>query len=131
MKKPACPSTLHHSRVLGATDVVTVLVRYPNSCRRVPAPLWHVLNKRISSVHNQISTASLRKATTDEIPTRLDEYTAKMPSEVSDIKQFIEICRRKDAKCASLPSFPATYGPRAMCQNVFLAMKECAIEGSH
>jgi hypothetical protein len=22
-----------------------------------------------------------------------------MPSEVSDIKQFIEICRRKDAKC--------------------------------
>lgn len=24
-----------------------------------------------------------------------------MPSEVSDIKQFIEICRRKDAKCTS------------------------------
>ena len=26
-----------------------------------------------------------------------------MPREVSDIKQFIEICRRKDAKCTSLP----------------------------
>jgi hypothetical protein len=25
--------------------------------------------------------------------------SAKMPSEVSDIKQFIEICRRKDASC--------------------------------
>lgn len=25
--------------------------------------------------------------------------SVKMPSEVSDIKQFIEICRRKDAKC--------------------------------
>lgn len=22
-----------------------------------------------------------------------------MPTEISDIKQFIEICRRKDAKC--------------------------------
>lgn len=27
-----------------------------------------------------------------------------MPSEVSDIKQFIEICRRKDASCAFFPS---------------------------
>ena len=26
-----------------------------------------------------------------------------MPREVSDIKQFIEICRRKDAKCEPLP----------------------------
>lgn len=26
-----------------------------------------------------------------------------MPSEVSDIKQFIEICRRKDASCAFAP----------------------------
>lgn len=25
-----------------------------------------------------------------------------MPREVSDIKQFIEICRRKDAKCETL-----------------------------
>jgi len=29
-----------------------------------------------------------------------------MPSEVSDIKQFIEICRRKDASCTSTTSFP-------------------------
>ena len=28
-----------------------------------------------------------------------------MPSEVSDIKQFIEICRRKDAKCRSISSY--------------------------
>lgn len=30
---------------------------------------------------------------------RFDLITAKMPAEVSDIKQFIEICRRKDAQC--------------------------------
>ena len=35
----------------------------------------------------------------------------KMPSEVSDIKQFIEICRRKDASCAWLSS-PITDGTR-------------------
>jgi hypothetical protein len=28
-----------------------------------------------------------------------------MPSEVSDIKQFIEICRRKDASCTFFPNF--------------------------
>jgi hypothetical protein len=28
-----------------------------------------------------------------------------MPSEVSDIKQFIEICRRKDASC-TFPAIP-------------------------
>lgn len=27
-----------------------------------------------------------------------------MPSEVSDIKQFIEICRRKDASCTFCPN---------------------------
>lgn len=30
-----------------------------------------------------------------------------MPQEVSDIKQFIEICRRKDAKC-TVPLFPSS-----------------------
>ncbi|KAF2644150.1 ribosomal protein L38e [Massarina eburnea CBS 473.64] len=29
-----------------------------------------------------------------------------MPSEVSDIKQFIEICRRKDAKSAGIKKNP-------------------------
>jgi hypothetical protein len=28
------------------------------------------------------------------------QHTANMPSQVTDIKQFIEICRRKDASCA-------------------------------
>ena len=27
----------------------------------------------------------------------------EMPKQVQDIKQFLEICRRKDAKCTSLP----------------------------
>ena len=31
--------------------------------------------------------------------------TSSMPREVSDIKQFIEICRRKDASCESPNSF--------------------------
>jgi hypothetical protein len=30
-----------------------------------------------------------------------------MPQEVSDIKQFIEICRRKDASCKFGPAFYA------------------------
>ena len=37
-------------------------------------------------------------------PTTRQHITVKMPSEVSDIKQFIEICRRKDAKCTSTNS---------------------------
>ena len=32
-----------------------------------------------------------------------------MPREVSDIKQFIEICRRKDAKCTSLCLSPFSF----------------------
>jgi hypothetical protein len=32
-------------------------------------------------------------------PDSSTHISVKMPSEVSDIKQFIEICRRKDAKC--------------------------------
>ncbi|USP79901.1 ribosomal protein L38e [Curvularia clavata] len=35
-----------------------------------------------------------------------------MPSEVSDIKQFIEICRRKDAKCTSTNFDPRVSGSR-------------------
>lgn len=35
-----------------------------------------------------------------------------MPQEVSDIKQFIEICRRKDAKCI-VPLSISLYHPRA------------------
>ncbi|EDU45365.1 hypothetical protein PTRG_02842 [Pyrenophora tritici-repentis Pt-1C-BFP] len=35
-------------------------------------------------------------------PTTRQHITVKMPSEVSDIKQFIEICRRKDAKSARI-----------------------------
>lgn len=30
-----------------------------------------------------------------------------MPREVSDIKQFIEICRRKDASCTFTPNLRA------------------------
>ena len=32
------------------------------------------------------------------LPTQ-SQHADKMPSEVQDIKQFIEICRRKDATC--------------------------------
>jgi hypothetical protein len=36
---------------------------------------------------------------------------AKMPSEVTDIKQFLEIARRKDAKGAPFADFPPTLPP--------------------
>lgn len=36
-----------------------------------------------------------------DLPDSTTPNAAKMPSEVSDIKQFIEICRRKDAQCTS------------------------------
>lgn len=37
-----------------------------------------------------------------------------MPSEVSDIKQFIEICRRKDAKCTSFNLRVIVHAPPAL-----------------
>ena len=41
-----------------------------------------------------------------------------MPQEVSDIKQFIEICRRKDAKCM-IPLSISLYYPRASSSSPF------------
>jgi hypothetical protein len=38
-------------------------------------------------------------------------HTVKMPAEVSDIKQFIEICRRKDAQC-TFYELPSSLGSR-------------------
>jgi hypothetical protein len=39
-------------------------------------------------------------------PNYLLSHTAIMPREVTDIKSFIEICRRKDASCTFAPPLP-------------------------
>ncbi|KAJ8613213.1 hypothetical protein MRB53_037079 [Persea americana] len=56
-----------------------------------------------SAPHNIESRRSSKKCKDSSIFT-----TAVMPSEVQDIKQFIEICRRKDASSARIKKFPAS-----------------------
>ncbi len=53
----------------------------------------------------QSATATTTPHPTLPTPLSSPSSTAKMPKEVSDIKQFIEICRRKDASCK--PPFPS------------------------
>lgn len=49
-------------------------------------------------------TKSSAKFTIDRDSQTYNAQSPTMPSEVSDIKQFIEICRRKDASCKNIPS---------------------------
>jgi Ribosomal L38e protein family len=51
--------------------------------------------------HYTHSTSKFPQLTTKRIFTTHNSPTptVKMPQEVSDIKQFIEICRRQDASC--------------------------------
>lgn len=55
---------------------------------------------------DDLTSSPLSSSTTHKSPT--------MPREVSDIKTFIEICRRKDASCTFTPHHP--YGPRCASQ---------------
>lgn len=48
-----------------------------------------------------------------------------MPAQVTDIKEFLEIARRKDAKCKShhlQPVLKTGSNPAASCMNVEVAM---------
>lgn len=47
-----------------------------------------------------------------DLPIRSDHITDKMPAQVTDIKQFLEIARRKDAKGSISPSRYPEPAPR-------------------
>jgi hypothetical protein len=85
-----------------ATDVVTPPSRFrpratpPSSGPCVASSPLHTPN---CLGHQSSRSRPKRTIRTDS------SKSAKMPSEVSDIKQFIEICRRKDAKCTSTTQF--------------------------
>jgi len=73
----------------------------PNRASRRTAPQQPVhASQARNPLHKSKLSGLLRKFTITNrtSPNRLVK-SATMPSEVSDIKQFIEICRRKDAKC--------------------------------
>lgn len=42
------------------------------------------------------------------------QSTFKMPKQVHDIKQFIELCRRKDASCRFCPKLEDDGGPSSV-----------------
>ncbi len=60
-----------------------------------PNPITHNQNSRY--LHPQRQRDSRKPI--PPLPTFSHLTSVTMPSEVSDIKQFIEICRRKDAEC--------------------------------
>jgi hypothetical protein len=76
------------------------------SGKRDTAPIRPVRDTEARNpLHNPICVGHCAKVHDHDRPTRTDSsQSATMPSEVSDIKQFIEICRRKDAKCTSYNS---------------------------
>jgi hypothetical protein len=61
------------------------------------------------TISNSSSRRPDRTTPIPRYPTSTQSVT--MPSEVSDIKQFIEICRRKDAKC-TFTCLPAHTGAK-------------------
>ena len=70
-----------------------------------PVPPLTASPVRLSHPPNSTTNSRPKSTTTRSLlphpPQRLTD-SPTMPREVSDIKQFIEICRRKDAKCALL-----------------------------
>lgn len=69
---------------------------------RLPSPplCSPCVQARIPTPHANLPGLESSRSRTDRT-TRTTRQSATMPSEVSDIKQFIEICRRKDAQCTS------------------------------
>lgn len=74
----------------------------PKQQRLRAAPSQPVRFKRVHSIFGLCLGVS--ELHDPELQRPVHTQIVKMPSEVSDIKQFIEICRRKDAKCTSTTS---------------------------
>jgi hypothetical protein len=84
----------------------------PKQQRLRAAPSQPVRFKRVHSIFGLcLGVCELHDL---EIQRPVNTQIVKMPSEVSDIKQFIEICRRKDASCTST-TFDRR-GPRSQSQ---------------
>jgi large subunit ribosomal protein L38e len=69
----------------------------------VETPSTHAFVLRAHCASMSLHTSVLSSSCVRSVPKRpVNTQIVKMPSEVSDIKQFIEICRRKDASSARI-----------------------------
>lgn len=76
-------------------------------------PVWRSLPRlspptKIPPKSKSLQDHDNRCANDTDTDPRLPHPSPTMPREVSDIKQFIEICRRKDAKCTFSPKNPSS-----------------------
>ncbi|RMZ73971.1 60s ribosomal l38 [Pyrenophora seminiperda CCB06] len=96
-------STLAHaSRSPSAQPTVTPHATKPNLATHALSPTAVRAFKREFTTICCPATVVVSDLNFTIFPTTRHHNTVKMPSEVSDIKQFIEICRRKDAKSARI-----------------------------
>jgi hypothetical protein len=61
---------------------------------------WHWGQQKARLTSHPTETAAADHISPPSNAYHTSHNTANMPSQVTDIKQFIEICRRKDASCA-------------------------------